>query len=116
MPKLLPNKMLEIQLDILHISVSSSSCPGGLPHSLPGSDLDFFVRNVLYRPEPDEAVRYLLEPLIYGTHLQRSFGAILTLFSLIIATLATQMPAAFNRISSRSSDGYQFQLQNPAFV
>ena len=69
-PKLLPSGMLETQLDVLHISASSSSCPGGLPHSSPGSDLDFFVRNVLYRPEKSEpggAVRYLLEPLIYGT-------------------------------------------------
>jgi len=29
-------------------------------------------------------------------------------------TLAAQMPATFNLISSRSLDGYQFQLQNPS--
>ena len=55
----------DTKLDVLHISLASSSCPGGLPHSSLGSDLDFFVRNVLYRPEksePDGAARYLLEP------------------------------------------------------
>jgi uncharacterized Zn-finger protein len=33
-----------------------------------------------------------------------------------MATLATQTPAAFNRISGRSSDGYRFQLQNPPYL
>lgn len=62
--------MLETQLDVLHILVSSLSCPGGLPYSSPRSGLEFFVRNVFHRPEPGEAVRYLLEPLIHGTHSQ----------------------------------------------
>jgi hypothetical protein len=105
-PKFLPNEILEIQLGILHILVSSLSYPGGLPYSSPRSGLDFFVRNVFYH--------YLLEPLIHGTHSQRSLGVILTLFSLTIEVLITQMPAAFNPISSRSLDSYQFQLQNPS--
>jgi hypothetical protein len=107
--------MLKTQLDVLHILVSSLSYPGGLPYSSLRSSLDFFVRNVFYRLEPNEAVLYLLEPLIHGTYSQRSLGAILTLFSLTMEVLATQMPAAFNPISSKSSNGYRFQLQDASY-
>ena len=105
--------MQETLLDVLYISVSSLSCSGGLPHSLLGSDLDFFVRNILYYPELDKTVCYLLEPLIHRTYSQCSLGVILILFSLMIATLITQMPVAFNCISI---DDYWFQLQNLSYL
>jgi hypothetical protein len=98
--------MLETQLNMLHILVSSLSYLGGLLYSLLRSSLNFFIKNVFYYPEPDKAVYYLLEPLIHGTHSQHSLGAILTLFSLTMEVLATQMLAAFNPISNRSLDGY----------
>jgi hypothetical protein len=74
--------------------------------------LTFFVRNVLYPPEKSEPD----EPLIHGTHSQRISGAIFTLFFLTMETLAAQMPAAFNLISSRSSDDYWSQPQNPSYL
>jgi hypothetical protein len=93
---------------MLYILVSSLSYLGGLLYSLLRSSLNFFIRNVFYYLESNKAVRYLLEPLIYRTHSQHSLGAILTLFSLMIKVLVTQMLAAFNPISSRSLNGYRF--------
>jgi len=64
-------------MNVLYISITSSS-------SIWFYDLGFFVKSVPYcvkTSEPDRTIRYLHESLVYASHLQRSFGAVVT-FSL----------------------------------
>lgn len=87
-----------------------------LSYFLSKSGLDFFIRNVFYCSKSNKIILYLLKSLIYGIYSQYSLEAILILFSLTIKVLITQMLVAFNPISSKSLDSYQFQLQNTLYL